>query len=115
MGDPLAEPTFGPPVAVDEVVAMTVDEETKLDVVAKTKKKSKESQAPQPYVAHALNQIVSLTKFTPTYFIHLSILPSIPSVRPNEEPEEPEEPSLHSLGVDPLTNPRFTTRQIYPR
>lgn len=87
---------------------MTVDKETKLNVVAKTKKiKRKTGSALEPYVAHALklHPIVSLTKFTPVS----SISPSIPIVRPNPNPKN-QNPQCRWVFVYPLTNPRFTTR-----
>lgn len=93
MGDPLAELTFGPPVAVDEVVAMTVDEETKLDVVAKTKKNQKKNRLSPRTLRRARVKVKPNRQSHEIHprFIHLSIHPER---SPEPEPEEPEpEPS----------------------
>lgn len=92
---------------------MTVDEETKLDVVAKTKKNQKKNRLSPRTLRRARVKVKPNRQSHEIHphFIHPSLHPSRAFARTRTRRTRTRTLGVVWVCVDPLTNPRFTTRQ----
>lgn len=92
---------------------MTVDEETKLDVVAKTKKNQKKNRLSPRTLRRARVKVKPNRQSHEIHphFIHPSLHPSRAFARTRTRRTRTTTLGVVWVCVDPLTNPRFTTRQ----